>query len=72
MMIVLSDAFNNRPISRHRSVKAAVKAQRKHSKDLARRSTGSYLWYGFKYSDGTPVATELLESVQFMVDSERY
>ena len=71
MKIILSDTFNNRVISRHISLAAAVKKQRKYSKALSKSSKGSYLWYGYTYSDGTKVDPELLESVQFMVDNQR-
>ena len=51
MKIILSDTFNNRVISRHLSLAAAVKKQRKYSKALSKSSKGSYLWYGYTYSD---------------------
>lgn len=40
-MYTLTDTFNNRTISRHRSLDAAAKAQAKHSRAVKRRNGAS-------------------------------
>jgi len=47
-MIELFDTFNSVLISKHRSLETAVKAQRKHLKQVKKANgQNSYLTYGF-------------------------
>ena len=53
-MITLKDTFNNRTISRHRSVDAAVKARAAHSRMIRRlNGSNSYVWYSIRCEDGS-------------------
>lgn len=56
MKIILIDTFNGSLISRHNTVKNAVKAQQKHLRAVKRANgENSYLTYAFQREDGTPV-----------------
>ena len=60
-MITLTDTFNNRTISRHRTVEAAVKARRKHLRAVRRRNgPGSYLTYSITDDDRNDLHEEIL------------
>ena len=70
-MITLTDTFNNRTISRHRTVEAAVKAQRKHARAIRRRNgPGSYLTYSVTDDDRNDLHDEILQA-EMGLDSAR-
>lgn len=70
-MITLHDTFNDRLISRHRTLIAAVRAQRKHLSAVEKRNgKGAYLTYAFR-ENGTPVSADELMAAKQVVDSER-
>lgn len=70
-MITLHDTFNDHTISRHRTLLAAVRAQRKHIAAVARKNgPGSYLTYAF-HENGIPVDQDELAAAKHAVDSER-
>jgi hypothetical protein len=59
-MIILTDTFNSRKISSHRTVAAAVKAQRKHSKAVKKANgVGSYVTYSIKSNTGEDISDEV-------------
>jgi hypothetical protein len=60
MKIILTDTFNNRQISTHRTIEAAVKAQAKHLRAV-RRANGenSYLTYSIDAEDGSDIRREV-------------
>lgn len=67
MKIILTDTFNHRMISRHRSVDAAVKARAAHARRIARvNGQGSYVWYSIRCEDGScpHIAEEVLVAQQ--------
>lgn len=59
-MITLTDTFNNRTISRHRTVAAAVTARTKHLRAV-RKANGknSYLTYSITSDDGRDLSAEV-------------
>jgi len=60
MSIILTDTFNARQISRHRTVAAAVAARTKHLRAVRRANgPGSYLTYSIKASDGADISDEI-------------
>jgi deoxyribodipyrimidine photolyase-like uncharacterized protein len=62
-MIILTDTFNGRQISKHRTVLAAVRAEMKHSRDVERRNgKGHYVWYNITSSDGSDIAEEIMDA----------
>lgn len=55
--IILTDTFNGRKISSHRTVRAAVLAQRKHLAQIKKANgASSYLTYSIKSSDGADIS----------------
>ena len=59
-MIILTDTFNNCKISSHRTVEAAVRAEKKHLKAVRKRNgTNSYLTYSITASDGSDISDEI-------------
>jgi len=55
-MYTLIDTFNDRPLSRHRSLLAAVRAKGKHLRAIRRRNgENSYLTYEVTGPDGATV-----------------
>lgn len=66
-MYILTDTFNNREISRHRTLAAAVIARMKHLKAVRKANGGnSYLTYGFSRTDGKEIEEmELLKAEQY-------
>lgn len=72
MKILLIDTFNKVTISKHFTLRAALVAQRKHLA-LVKRVNGqnSYLTYGVKYSDGTPVDGDEITATIMQLDQTR-
>ena len=70
-MYILTDTFNRTLISRHRSARAAVRAQRKHLSAI-RNTYGenSYLTYSIRHSSGRDIQDEVADA-QFRIDMER-
>ena len=59
-MIILTDTFNGRKISSHRTVEAAVRAQKKHLAAVKRgHGSSSYLTYSITSSDGSDISEEI-------------
>ena len=59
-MIILTDTFNGRKISSHRTVEAAVKAQNKHLAAVKKANgSSSYLTYSITSSDGRDIREEI-------------
>jgi predicted Zn-dependent protease len=59
-MIILTDTFNGRKISSHRTVEAAVKAEKKHLKAVKKANgSSSYLTYSIASSDGRDIGEEI-------------
>jgi len=62
-MIILTDTFSDRIISSHRTVRAAVVAQRKHLSAIRRRNgVNSYTTYSFTCTDGRDISEEILNA----------
>ena len=69
-MITLTDLFNQQVISRHRTLRAAVIAQRRHLAAVQRHNgPNSYLTYSFTRGDGAPVDPT---DAQIALDREKY
>ena len=67
-MITLSDTFNGHEISRHRTMKAAVKAQRAHLAAVRKANgSNSYLTYGF-HENGEPANPGDVEAAKLELD----
>ena len=63
-MIILTDTFNGRKISAHRTIKAAVKAKLAHLRAVKKANgPNSYLTYGF-IEGGKPVDSYLVEQAE--------
>lgn len=59
-MIILTDTFNRCTISRHRTVKAAVKADKAHNKAVKRANgQNSYIPTRITSSDGSDISEEI-------------
>ena len=59
--IILTDTFNSRKLSNHRTVRAAVIAQRKHLAKIKKTNgSSSYLTYSIKASDGADIFDEVM------------
>ena len=71
-MYTLTDTFNNYPISRHRTLLAAVRAEGKHLRTI-RRANGpnSYLTYEITGPDGKRVNYEDLIEAEETIRYER-
>lgn len=69
-MITLHDTFNGHEISRHRSILAAVKAQRRHLARV-RRANGpnSFLTYAFR-KNGKPFDADEITAAQMELDNQ--
>ena len=60
-MITLADTFNQSIISTHRTVAAAVRAQRAHARRVERRNgRGSYINYNIRCTTGEDIGEEIL------------
>jgi len=70
-MILLLDTFNHTEISRHRSILAAVKASRKHDRAVKlHNGANSYIPYGYRNSDGTPVDPDEITAAKMALDQQ--
>ena len=70
-MYTLTDTFNKRKISSHRTVEAAVKAERKHLRAVKRANgRDSYLTYSIT-QDGKPVDRYEIEQAEYAIESGR-
>jgi hypothetical protein len=59
-MIILTDSFNGSVISNHRTVQAAVRAQRAHARAVAKRNgKGSYIFYKIFSSSGEDISEDV-------------
>lgn len=71
-MITLSDTFNNVTISRHRTVRAAVSAQRKHIKAVQKANgANSYITYRIASEDGAEISEEVWAENERQADGGR-
>lgn len=69
-MIELWDTFNDKLLSRSRTIRTAVIKQIKHLKQVKKANgQNSYLTYSFKYTDGTPVCHDLIIETKIAVDA---
>lgn len=60
MKITLTDTFNKRVISTHRTVVAAVAKRRKHLRAVKRANgPSSYLTYSITAADGSDISDEI-------------
>jgi len=58
--IILTDTFNNQIISRHRTVLAAARAERRHARSVVRRNgRGSYIPTRIISADGEDIRDEV-------------
>lgn len=72
MKIILTDTFNNRKISTHRTVEAAVKAQAKHLQAVKRANgDSSYLTYSIDAEDGSDIRREVENAEERLYQSWR-
>ena len=72
MKIHLYDTFNDKLISRHNSIKAAVSAQRKHARAVRRRNgVSSYVTYAFRFEDGSAVDGDEIMEAKYALDFNR-
>ena len=63
-MYILKDTFNDRELSKHRTLEAAVKAQRKHLRAVKRANgESSYLTYSIT-EGGKPVDPDMIDHVR--------
>jgi hypothetical protein len=71
-MYTLHDTFNSYVISRHRCLVAAVRARRKHARDIRRRNgDNSYVTYKITGGDGDAVNYYDLIATEQQLDMER-
>ena len=62
-MILLTDTFNDREISSHRTIRAAVIAQRKHLARVKKcNGSSSFLTYSITSSDGADISNEITQA----------
>jgi hypothetical protein len=62
-MIILTDTFNSTVISRHQTVLAAARAERKHARAVAKRNGGgAYVRYSITSSNGEDIHDEVEEA----------
>lgn len=60
MKIILTDTFNNRVISNHRTVKAAVTKRLAHLRAVKKANgSSSYLTYSITAADGSDIRNEV-------------
>jgi hypothetical protein len=60
MKIILTDTFNDRIISNHRSIAAAVAARLRHARAVRKRNGGnSYVTYSITAEDGSDITEEV-------------
>lgn len=72
MKIILTDTFNDRQISTHRTVEAAVKAKAKHIRALWVAAGGSsHLTYSIDAVDGSDIRREVEDAEERLYQSWR-
>lgn len=72
MKIILTDTFNGRKISAHRSVKAAVKAKFAHLRAVKKANgQNSYLTYSITTDDGVRVDRDVIEQAEHDLENAR-
>ena len=60
MKIILTDTFNNRILSQHRTVAAAVSARLANVRSIRRRNgSNSYLTYSITAADGSDIRDDV-------------
>lgn len=59
-MIILTDTFNAHEISRHRTIEAAIKAQRKHLRAL--KKDNCFITYKISDSTGKDIREEVQDA----------
>jgi hypothetical protein len=60
MKIILTDTFNDRIISQHRTVAAAVRSRLANVRSIRRRNGGnSYLTYSITAADGSDIRDDV-------------
>ncbi len=70
-MFTLTDTFNNSIISRHRSLLAAVRAERKHARAIRLRNGGNaYVTYKITKPDGSGIDWSELQEAREAVRCE--
>ena len=70
IMIILKDTFNQSIISTHRTVAAAVRAQRAHARRVERKNgRGSYISYSISSTTGEDIREEV-DCCRFALDNE--
>jgi len=70
-MIKLIDTFNHTLISKHFTLKYAIKAQRNHLKAIKKRyGNSSYITYALENEDGTENDWELIDEIRMQLDSQ--
>lgn len=63
MKYCLFDSFNQRAISHHRSIDAAVRAERSHARMVTRTcGRGSYVWYEIRSASGEDISQEVADA----------
>ena len=71
-MIILTDTFNKKVLSKHRSVFTAVKAQIKHAKAVKRcNGNNSYVWYSITNESGEDIREEV-EKVEMDYETAKH
>jgi DNA helicase TIP49 (TBP-interacting protein) len=71
-MFTLHDTFNSIVISRHHTLLNAVRAKRKHARNLDRRNGGNaYVTYAIRDGEADPVDYYDLIAAEHMLDMER-
>ena len=63
-MYILTDTFNDRELSKHRTLEAAVKAQRKHLRAV-KRANGESSYLTYSITEGCkPVDPDMIDHVR--------
>ena len=69
-MIILRDTFNGRDVSRHRTLRAAILARRRHLRAVKRRhGAGAFLSYLLEEA-GAVVPVETVEKIEAQIEAE--
>lgn len=67
-MYTLHDTFNARPLSRHRSIVATIRAMRQHISAVRRRNgPGSYVTYSVTDDAGKLVPPQEIEAAEYLL-----
>jgi hypothetical protein len=68
-MYILTDTFNGRELSRHRTIEAAVKAMQRTDRAVKRNNgSTSYLPMAITASDGSDIA-DAVDHTRYVIDS---